>query len=296
MSILDDEIIASSTSKSSHSSGDSSSRSSRSRCEDAKDEEGEDDSVGNITAITSGWLSPDEEDPEFFFYADRTSSTYTLDISDDLVLTFKQDPVLRNRVNRSDDLSESERESATGAVVWNTCICLGMYLYRHSEKIGLRRERIRCLELGSGCGVGGMLVAAAGCAEVVLSDRGEILELLKHNVDLNRKLVSAKCTTVSLDWGPGSARDLETPFDVIFCADTVYDVEIVEPLLQTLVVMSSPKTDIFLGWDSAIGFHDVYKEFQARASERFEWKHIPRDELDPSYAKRSVVLLHMRRR
>ena len=54
--------------------------------------------------------------------------------------------------------TSTERESRTGAVVWDASVVLSAYF----EKLGPELAGKRCLELGSGCGLVGIALAALG--------------------------------------------------------------------------------------------------------------------------------------
>lgn len=78
----------------------------------------------------------------------------------------------------------------------------------------------RCLELGAGVGVAGLAaVAAGGAAFVMLTDKEEMLPLLRHNIQLNG--LSERCKADTLVWG--AAPPIEWgAFDVVIAADVIY--------------------------------------------------------------------------
>lgn len=100
------------------------------------------------------------------------------------------------------------------------------------------------LELGAGCGLPGLLMGHLG-ANVCLTDIQNSLELLQENVDLNE--INSNVRVKLLDW----TRYEENVFvndcyDYILCADTVYDLNLVDPFLAVLVSLTKPTTKIFL--------------------------------------------------
>lgn len=79
---------------------------------------------------------------------------------------------------------------------------------------------VRCLELGAGVGVAGLAaVAAGGAASLVLTDKEELLPLLRHNIQLNG--LTECCTAETLVWGSSPPSDWGS-FDVVFAADVIY--------------------------------------------------------------------------
>eukprot|EP00965_Chrysotila_dentata_P247885 6208020-Pleurochrysis_carterae.AAC.3 len=109
----------------------------------------------------------------------------------------------------------------------------------HAE---LRRvvQSARILELGSGTGLAGLACAAAGAAEVLMTDLPARLPLLKRNVQANRwvsSLGGCAVKVAELDWN--SAESLDETLnslqpDLILGADLVHEVEHADAVVQVL--------------------------------------------------------------
>ena len=82
-----------------------------------------------------------------------------------LVRSFCFDGRTRLRVRE-----QSFGEASFGGVVWHSGFALGRFLASHPHLVAGRR----CVELGSGCGIGGLAAAAAGAAHVTFSDCGSL--------------------------------------------------------------------------------------------------------------------------
>jgi len=118
---------------------------------------------------------------------------------------------------------------------------------------------LRILELGSGCGLLGIGLAAMGHS-VVLTDAdvefeddtstSSTLTWLKDNVDLNRNVVGGRSTVQPLLWGDGDNTDaVEGDFDLIVGSELLYSNEQSFPaLLSTLCKFASPSTPVLLGY------------------------------------------------
>ena len=201
-------------------------------------------------------------------------------------LHFRQDPELRARELPDDGscplrstLSETEQVSATGAVSWNGGVSLGHFCvscHDHDRTLSTKLQQgASVVELGAGTGVCGLMVAAIG-ANVVLTDRDEILPILRGNAVLNRAVIKGTVAVQEYSWGAVSANGFPketTAFDYILAADCVYDMEGIAPLLQAFCALShqtareetdvsavaTSKTSIYMAYDTAIGHYDVYK-------------------------------------
>ena len=121
---------------------------------------------------------------------------------------------------------------------------------RGSAGVGARHV----LEVGAGCGLLGMVLAAAGC-DVVLSEHPIALANLQSNVSAC-KPVSQRARVVQLDWTKQShvqalvaaqrARDCPTCFDTIVGTDVVFSEHLVVPLLDTIHTLAGAKTTVWL--------------------------------------------------
>ena len=88
----------------------------------------------------------------------------------------------------------------------------------------------------SGTGLLGFIIAnECGAQSVVLSDYAPVvLDNLRHNVQVNvqnKKIKDGQVSVRRIDW-----EDMETypntPFDVITCADCLYDPAVIPPLVR----------------------------------------------------------------
>jgi len=132
----------------------------------------------------------------------------------------------------------------------------------------------RVLELGSGTGLGGIIVEKIGAhaAEIVITDLEQYTSHLKRNVELN---ATTTCSVHALDWldidgfvksfptstasatqgGSAEAKQsASTPspnsactFDIILALECVYREDLYQPLIDTLLRLSTKQTLIFLG-------------------------------------------------
>ena len=103
------------------------------------------------------------------------------------------------------------------------------------------------LELGSGCGLSGIVAARLG-ASMVLSDRQDSqLALLRHNAALSGARIDA---TVTLDWTrPLDVEPALNALDLVLAADVLYcDEASNRALLEVLCQLASPHTEILVAY------------------------------------------------
>ena len=162
---------------------------------------------------------------------------------------------------------------ATGTTLWPTALPLLLHLQGMWPSLqastGVMRP-LRVLELGAGCGLLGMGLAATCGANVVLSESGAALgdgeedgtalSWLESNVELNREvceLHGGQVSTTKLSWG--DAADMAATrsqwaegFDLCIASDVLYDNGRYPELLATLEAFSesSPETAKARGTDA----------------------------------------------
>ncbi|KAI0226084.1 Protein-lysine methyltransferase METTL21D [Lamellibrachia satsuma] len=101
----------------------------------------------------------------------------------------------------------------------------------------------RVVELGAGTGLVGLQAACLG-AFCTITDLPEFVPLMQLNIDANIHLVrTGSIITQALKWG-GDVSSFLPPPDYILLADCIYYTQSLEPLVDTIVNLSSSKTTI----------------------------------------------------
>ncbi|KAH8072859.1 hypothetical protein JL721_3509 [Aureococcus anophagefferens] len=166
----------------------------------------------------------------------------------------------------------------TGLGIWAASLALGRWLAEKGDAF----DRGRVVELGGGCGVGGLALAAAcPTARVVVTDCfAETLENAAHNVALFREDrpdeetlepwfgSTARVASAKLDW---DAEPAET-CDFVVGADLVYHEAVVDKLVRTVVRLQATEFwyaaptsgraggDAFLARLETLGFEHVARD------------------------------------
>jgi hypothetical protein len=148
------------------------------------------------------------------------------------------------------------------------------------------------LELGAGCGLLGLVLAAAKdvCSHVVLTETYAVMDQLKKNVDLwknnygvdnsgpptrTNATACALCwNNLRMDIAKGDPHLARSSFDSIVGTDVIFTPALVRPLLQTMRSMAHDDTVIYLCLQvRCADSHTLFLE-EARNIFGFEVEHI----------------------
>lgn len=190
-----------------------------------------------------------------------------------------------------------------GTTVWDASMVLVKFLERNCRKGRFSPSKLRgkrVIELGAGCGVAGFGMALLGC-DVVSTDQTEVLPLLMRNVERNTSRIMQTISdpdsfgsiqAAELDWGNEThIKSVGPPFDYIIGTDVVYAEHLLEPLLQTIIALSGPKTTILLGHE--IRSTNVHEKMLEMWKRNFEVKTVPKAKMDSTYQHPSIQLYIM---
>ncbi|XP_065063220.1 protein N-lysine methyltransferase METTL21D-like isoform X2 [Rhopilema esculentum] len=188
-------------------------------------------------------------------------------------------------------------EGDVGCVVWDAAITLAKYIDLQQSKGQMQWKGMNVIELGAGTGIVGLAAATLG-ANVTITDLPEFIPLMEKNISLNTKsFKEAKITAKKLKWG----EDLEnftSTYDVILMADLIYYKESIEPLIQTMVGLSSKGTKILMSHEERTtgNKQELERQFFELAKEHFEIKKILLEEQDSVYSSEDIYIHEMERK
>jgi len=183
-----------------------------------------------------------------------------------------------------------------GASVYDAAFVLADYLHRNQTKLRLRGQR--CVELGTGPGLGAIAAGLLGCAEVVATDGdAELLALTAENMDLNLGGDERpRCTCAKLLWGnQAAAAALRPPFDLVLaadCAAVVYE-SAFEDLVASLVDLSGDATVVLLSYHRRHYTEDTFFELLAA---HFTTTRVPDDDVHPDFRHSDISVFELRRK
>lgn len=199
--------------------------------------------------------------------------------------------------------SQDPNSKHLGTTVWDASMVFAKFLEKNCRRgrfcpSKLRGKRV--VELGAGCGVAGFGMALLGC-DVTSTDQTEVLPLLIRNVERNTSRIVqmnsgsdsfGSIQVAELNWGnEDHIKAVDPPFDYIIGTDVVYAEHLLEPLLQTILALSGPKTTILLGYE--IRSTNVHERMMEMWKRNFEVKIVPRAKMDNKYQHPSIQLYIM---
>ena len=84
-------------------------------------------------------------------------------------------------------------------MVWDAAIVLSKYL--ETIKHVIKNKTV--LEVGAGTGAVGVCAAVLEARHVLITDQDNLVEFMKHNIDLNKKVINPNCNIEAhpLVWG-----------------------------------------------------------------------------------------------
>ncbi|KAK4440695.1 protein N-lysine methyltransferase METTL21A [Sesamum alatum] len=199
--------------------------------------------------------------------------------------------------------SQDPNSKHLGTTVWDASMVLVKFLEKNCRKGRFSPSKLkgkRVIELGAGCGVAGFGMALLGC-DVISTDQTEVLPLLMRNVERNTSRILQTASdsdsfgsiqVAELNWGDEDhIRAVEPPFDYIIGTDVVYAEHLLEPLLQTILSLSGPRTTILLGYElRSTNVHDRMLDLWKR---NFEVKSVPKAKMHSEYQHPSIQLYMM---
>ena len=178
------------------------------------------------------------------------------------------------------------------STVWDSAIVLARALERWVAADGALPRSV--VELGAGCGLVGIALAALGAEQVLLTDLECNLDLLRENARRNSALWQPRFApqVLELAWGvplpPGTG-----PFECIVASDVFYSHEAVAPLARTLSALAGANTEVLLAAGRNRQAADAF--FAHAAAEGWAIALVDRKNLDPLFQSPEIDVWRLRR-
>lgn len=130
---------------------------------------------------------------------------------------------------------------------------------------------------------------------IILTDMPKMLEILKRNVERNRKLYKGNVSVKNLSWGETISSDFKTPFDLVIGSDITYEEEHTPALISTLLRLTNDKSEIYIGYEERkMGSENIFHTLIPQHFELVE--RIDVRNLHPAFKDFVGYILHLRRK
>lgn len=187
--------------------------------------------------------------------------------------------------------------SEENAVVWDASIVLARYLIQQCQKYPDFLKGKNVLEIGSGLGLCGMTAAVLGAKLVLMTDLKDAVPLLEYNVEQNKGKFD-KTTNIQVlefTWSKEEAEKLmqDKTYDYVLMSDCIYYEESLEPLIDTLNVLTDSKKSIILLAQELRESQrqiDLFKTFIKKTRDKIMFREVPAAEQDPDYQCEEIML------
>lgn len=144
----------------------------------------------------------------------------------------------------------------------------------------LSQEDLKILELGAGCGIVGITLAAhfPEIQQILLTDLDVASEILEHNLSIFNPSSGLKVSHQVLDWEapiPPNVKSIN--WDLVVVADCTYNPDVVPDLVNTLrsLVEINREATVLLAMkvrhESEMVFFDLMQEKGFKVDEKCKW-------------------------
>ncbi len=189
----------------------------------------------------------------------------------------------------------------TGLKLWDGAYLLAKYVEAGVECGTDFWGGKQCIELGAGCGLVG-LVAWLNGAQVTLTDLEDTIPHTEKNINTNMDRWKAKNNLMppyekldikALSWGKENSSTLNRTYDVILGSDIIYHPDTVVLLLETLDVLSTTETKIFIAYKKRGLGEDIF--FDKLSTFSFECSTVSRDNYPQDFIESEYQILKIRK-
>lgn len=156
-------------------------------------------------------------------------------------------------------------------IIWDCAYVFSSFLSSEKSKKYFKNKVV--LEIGSGTGLCGLIVACLEPKRVYLTDKEENLKFLERNVENNKDKINCDIVITSLDWNYIiDFKKIKESFDIIIASDIIYHGVNFSNILQLLDHFSTLTTQILLSYNHRI---NSSFEFFDKLEEKWKIKKLP---------------------
>jgi len=134
-------------------------------------------------------------------------------------------------------------------------------------------------------------------ADATLTDLPEVMTFVQQNLDANAKLLKGKGTASTLIWGQTDLKEFmrdRPPFDLVLGSDLVYERELAELLLDTLVGVTGKDTLVMYSTDRR--GRDGFLLFLGEVTKHFDVEEVKDEEQHPGFLFTQIRMIRLRKK
>lgn len=181
-----------------------------------------------------------------------------------------------------------------GGRIWKSAVMLSNFLNNENFRKYVNFEDKVVLELGAGCGIGGLIASKHKAKRVYLTDNDPgCIEVMKNNYELNQKRLNLRDVEVfSFDW---SNKDDYEKFgekiDIVIGSDIIYGLFMVDGLIRALDKLCEVGMTVVLAFHKRGGEHEV---FFKKLGDTGKWKveEVSQFVLEEEYLRNGIVIMN----
>ena len=182
--------------------------------------------------------------------------------------------------------------------IWDAALVLTyFFINKKSEKIINIKNKI-IIELGAGTGINGLILGALGAKKIILTDKGDCLDLLKENYENNKMKFDKNliCDIKELDWNKEDDRKtINDKIDYIIGSDIVWNPKLRIPLFETINYLFENNENIEAIFSFQIRNNEIKDFLNLFNKNKYIIEKLPDDLYDDEYKADDIIILKIRK-
>ena len=182
--------------------------------------------------------------------------------------------------------------------IWDAALVLTyFFINKKSEKIINIKNKI-IIELGAGTGINGLTLGALGAKKIILTDKGDCLDLLKENYENNKMKFDKNliCDIKELDWNKEDDRKtINDKIDYIIGSDIVWNPKLRIPLFETINYLFENNENIEAIFSFQIRDNEIKDFLNLFNKNKYIIKKLSDDLYDDEYKADDIIIIKIRK-
>ena len=182
--------------------------------------------------------------------------------------------------------------------IWDAALVLTyFFINKKSEKIINIKNKI-IIELGAGTGINGLILGALGAKKIILTDKGDCLDLLKENYENNKMKFDTNliCDIKELDWTKEDDRKkINDKIDYIIASDIIWNPKLRIPLFETINYLFENNENIEAIFSCQIRDNEIKDFLNLFNKNKYIIEKLPDNLYDDEYKADDIIIIKIRK-